>query len=106
MKRRHRAALVAAVVSVVGAVGEYASGQAIRTWGAAGGGTYSTAGNWLGSVVPGATDTAVFSQNLAYNVFFTTSPTITALNLGPGTISFQSITTQRTWTINGDITQT
>src|SRR6478672_7971719 len=43
-----------------------------RTWANSNGGTFTTAGNWLGGVVPGPTDRAVFPGN-AYVISFPVS---------------------------------
>src|SRR5205823_10237005 len=105
MSRHRRTALLAAVVSCMGFAAHDARGQANITWGNVAGGTYNVGANWLGGVVPGATDTAIFNQNLVYGVFFNNSPTNANATLGPGTITFGSLGIPRTWTITNNFTQ-
>lgn len=76
-----------------------ATGQTIA-WTNAGGGTFSTAGNWAGGVVPGVGNTAAFALNNAYAVTFANSPSNLNLLLSAGTVSFLQSGTQ-TYSLSG-----
>src|SRR5439155_12504580 len=105
MSRRSRAVLLAALTACSGLSFSTAQGQAIINWGNASGGTFNVAGNWMLGVVPGASDTPVFSLNSTYNVLFTNSPTNANATLSTGSVTFASGGVVRSWTLTGNYTQ-
>lgn len=76
-----------------------ASAQTIN-WNNPAGGTFNVGSNWLGGVVPGASNHARFALNNTYTVSFANSPANSNLIMAAGTTTFVSSGTQ-VYTLGG-----
>ncbi len=91
-RRKRALTLVLATTTIAGFLPSITAHGAARTWLTSAGGSYDTATNWTGGVVPTGSDSAFFNLAGSYTVSFTTPRSITSASVS---------SSDATWNLGG-----